>query len=281
MSIEGPYSYSFVRHTKKGISVVTGDYNSTKIEFEFDESAENGIKMFEMKNPSEELVYADEIVDNEVILVGYKEEDGEEIPYSLFGEEGDYTFEVSLYHDGSKLTSVCEYITARKEEVIVDGEVVESEITLFDNLMNELEENIGYVENLDIDAEKVEHTTTVSITRKDGTPKEVEILDGKSIEYDWEGTSLGIRQEGESTYEYTNLQGPKGDAGAIKFEIVQELPITGTEDTIYLVPIEPDTSGNNYAEYIYVNGQWELLGRIGVQVQIETITNQEIDEMWV
>ena len=167
---------------KKGISVVTGDYNSTKIEFEFDESAENGIKMFEMKNPSEELVYADEIVDNEVILVGYKEEDGEEIPYSLFGEEGDYTFEVSLYHEGSKLTSVCEYITARKEEVIVDGEVVESEITLFDNLMNELEENIGYVENLDIDAEKVEHTTTVTITKKDGTPKEVEILDGTSIE---------------------------------------------------------------------------------------------------
>ena len=170
----------------KGISVVTGDYNSTKVVFDFTENGEEESaatrKVFEMKNPSGELVYVDEIVNNEVILVGYEEENGEEVTYSLFGEAGDYTFEVSLYGEDSKLTSVCGYITAKEEQVIVDGEVVETQITLFDNLMQELIENIGYVENLNVEAEKVEHTTTITITRKDGTSYDVEVLDGTSIE---------------------------------------------------------------------------------------------------
>ena len=82
---------------KQGISVVTGDYNSTKIVFEFNESAANGIKMFEMKDPDDKLVYVDEVIDNEIVLVGKKEEEGEEKLYSLFNQEGDFTFEVSLY----------------------------------------------------------------------------------------------------------------------------------------------------------------------------------------
>ena len=37
--------------------------------------------------------------------------------------------------------------------------------------------------------------------------------DGKSLEFNWQGTSLGVRKEGESTYSYTNLKGDKGDQG--------------------------------------------------------------------
>ena len=36
---------------------------------------------------------------------------------------------------------------------------------------------------------------------------------GKSLEFNWQGTSLGVRKEGESTYSYTNLKGDKGDKG--------------------------------------------------------------------
>lgn len=241
----------------KGISVVTGDYGSTKVVFEFNKEA-TGTKVFEMKNPSDELVYADEIVDNEVVLVGYKEEEGQIETYSLFTEAGEYTFEVSLYQDNSKLTSVCGYIDVTQEQVIIDGEEVQEKITLFDNLMNDLSTKIEETNNLDIDAEKVEHTTTITLTKKDGTQEIVEILDG---------------EKGD--------KGDKGDAGAIKFEIVQELPTHDIEeDTIYLVPIEPDIEGNNYEEYIYVNGEWELLGKIGVQVDLSNYyTKQEIDTM--
>ena len=66
-----------------------------------------------------------------------------------------------------------------------------------------------------------------------------------------------------------NFTIPKGEAGAIKMLIVNELPTTGEEDTIYLVPLEnPTEEGNNYAEYVYINGEWELLGKIGVQVDL-------------
>lgn len=138
--------------------------------------------------------------------------------------------------------------------------------------------------------------------------------DGVGLNYDWNGTQLGVKREDESTYEYTDLKGAKGDdgvsptatvtqgtgsatitvtdasgtttavlydgekgdkgdkgdPGAIKFTVVNSLPATGDDDTIYLVPITPDTSGNNYAEYIYVNGNWELLGKIGV---LQDLTN--------
>ena len=252
----------------KGISVVTGDYNSTKVVFEFADEID-GTKIFEMKNPEGELVYADEIVNNEVVLVGYKEENGEIETYSLFGEEGDYIFEVSLYGNDSKLTSVSGYINAKKEEVIVDGEEVQEKITLFDNLINTLNEKIEETDNLDIDVSKEDKTTTVLITKKDGTPKSEDIYDGIGLNYNWQSTSLGIKREDEQNYQYVDLKGEKGDAGAIKMLIVNELPTTGEQDTIYLVPLEnPDVQGNNYAEYVYINGEWELLGKIGVQVDL-------------
>ena len=148
------------------------------------------------------------------------------------------------------------------------------------------------MDNLDIDAEKEEHTTTITITKKDGTTKEVEVLDG---------------EKGD--------KGDKGDAGAIKFEIVQELPTTDIkEDTIYLVPYSiitvqelPTTgqshtiyivestnkryvyessqwieisSDNKYIEYIYANNQWEELGGISVDVDLsDYYTKQETNNL--
>ena len=42
------------------------------------------------------------------------------------------------------------------------------------------------------------------------------------------------------------------------------------------MPITPDTGGNNYAEYIYVNNAWELLGKIGVQLDLTNyVTNTD------
>lgn len=36
---------------------------------------------------------------------------------------------------------------------------------------------------------------------------------GKSLEFNWNGTELGIRVEGETSYNYVNLKGEKGDKG--------------------------------------------------------------------
>lgn len=37
---------------------------------------------------------------------------------------------------------------------------------------------------------------------------------GESLEYDWDGTSLGVKIESESSYTYTNLKGDKGNTGS-------------------------------------------------------------------
>ena len=132
-----------------------------------------------------------------------------------------------------------------------------------------INEAITETNNLNIEVNKEGKVTHVILTKKDGTTQEVDIEDGKSLEFNWKGTELGVRVEGQSQYEYVDLKGSKGDAGAIKMQIVAELPETGQDDTIYLVPLEhPDIQGNNYAEYVWVNNQWELLGKIGVQVDL-------------
>lgn len=48
-------------------------------------------------------------------------------------------------------------------------------------------------------------------------------------------------------------------AGA-KYEVVDELPATGVEGTIYLVPSSTSPSGDIYDEYIYVDGDFEKIG---------------------
>lgn len=142
------------------------------------------------------------------------------------------------------------------------------------------------MDNINIDADKVGKITTITITYKDGTTKEVELEDGMGLDYIWQGTNLGVKREDEIEYQYVNLKGDKGEPGAIKMQIVAELPQAGADDTIYLVPITPDISGNNYAEYVYINGAWELLGKIGVQVDLtdyytkqETYSKGEVDNL--
>ena len=186
--------------------------------------------------------------------------------------------------------------------------------------LDDIAEAVENAERLDVDANKVGGTTTITITKQDGTQKSVSVedgIDGIGLDYDWEGTSLGIKRENESSYEYVNLKGDKGDAGAIKFEIVEQLPTEDIqEDTIYLVPyavltvqelpsiglahtiyiVESTnkryiyesnqwieiTSDNKYIEYIYVNNQWEELGEIGVDIDLsdyytKTETNNLLD----
>lgn len=123
----------------KGINLITGDYNSTKLLFDFDIT--DGKKIFEMKSPSNKIVIIKEITDNEIVLVGI---DGEQKQYSLFQEVGAYKFEVSLYKDDSKLTSSYGTLYASEEQIKNDEEVAEPYIPVFDNLIAESEKATRY-----------------------------------------------------------------------------------------------------------------------------------------
>ncbi len=62
--------------------------------------------------------------------------------------------------------------------VDASDEITDEEIGRVNTIVNILEEEIDKVENLNITAQKIGNTTTVTITKKDGTTESVEINDG-------------------------------------------------------------------------------------------------------
>lgn len=164
---------------REGVYLVENDYNSTKVVFTFDKEYE-GRKVFEIAKPdTTEAIFAKEIVNNEVILVG---EDENHNPASIFAKKGDYPFEVSLYEGDSKLTSMGGLLTVAMENVKVGDEQVSDKLPIFDQLIAELNLEKEEVNNINITSNKEGRITTVVITKKDGTTETTHILDGIGIE---------------------------------------------------------------------------------------------------
>lgn len=87
--------------------------------------------------------------------------------------------------------------------------------------LNEMDELMEAAEGIDLDIDKSGHITTVSITNRSGTTKSRTIRDGYDLDFDWDGTSLGVKREDEQEYEYVDLKGEKGDCNFATFEIVE------------------------------------------------------------
>lgn len=68
--------------------------------------------------------------------------------------------------------------------------------------------------------EKIEKTTssgvedTYTIIYTDGQTSNFIVKNGLPLEFNWDGTKLGIRVQGQTDYSYTDLKGSKGDTGA-------------------------------------------------------------------
>lgn len=119
---------------KESQGLTTGDFNSTKLIFNFDR--EDGKKVLEMINPDGELILTEEIVNNELILTG-KDASGK---YgTLFDKKGDYFFEVSLYTDNSKLTSAPGKLKVIEEKVKLGDEIVKKNFLMFDSVVSDVE----------------------------------------------------------------------------------------------------------------------------------------------
>ena len=55
-------------------------------------------------------------------------------------------------------------------------------------------------------------------------------------------------------------------ASSLKKEVVTSLPKTGKDDVIYLVKDEKGKDNNNYLEYLWLNGKYELIGSTQVDL---------------
>lgn len=255
-----------------GIALITGDYASTKIVFNFDR--QDGTKIFEMKNPSGEVRYAGEIINNEVVLTGV--DDGHN--FSVFNESGLYIYEVSLYNGDSKLTSVKGQLPVQQEQVVIGDEVVEPYLPVFDELLNKVSgalsdmntalENVNtaitQTNNLNIDIDKENDETSITLTKKDGTTKTEVVTDGESLEFQWQGTSLGVKTSSQSTYQYVDLQGVQGETGPM-----------GSPFTIKKTYSTEQAMINDYdnmqvGDYVMIDGNVELQENATLWVKEET-----------
>lgn len=269
-----------------GINLITGDYASTKMVFNFDRI--DGTKVLEMKNPSGQLVYDGEILNNEVLLCAVEEGHN----YSIFNQEGRYIYEVSLYKGDSKLTSVKGELPVQKEQVIIDGEIVEPYLPIFDQLMQDIDSKIEEVDskieevdtkletidskieevdtaieetnNLNIDIDKEDKETTITLTKKDGTTKTESVLDGKDLQFVWRGTELGIKTSDMQDYVYTDLQGVQGEKG----DMGSPFTIKKTYSTESAMIADYDNM--NVGDYVMIDGDIEVQENATLWVKEET-----------
>nr|DAP80525.1 MAG TPA: collagen triple helix repeat protein [Caudoviricetes sp.] len=92
-------------------------------------------------------------------------------------------------------------------------------------------------------------------------------VDGKSLEYRWNGTSLGIRQEGSSNYEYMDLKGEKGDSPTIDLSVYYtKYEVDNAINKIELTPGPKGEKGDAFTYSDFTQEQLEALkGPQGIQ----------------
>ena len=145
----------------------------------------------------------------------------------------------------------------------IDGKLEEVD-TAIDNIHTAIQET----ENLDLDAEKEGQTTTVTLTKKDGTTKTVHIDDGVDLQFMWQGTSLGIKTAEQSEYTFVDLQGATGPVGP-QGEAFQ---IKKTYATIQLMIADYDNMNIN--DYVMISGniEQEDNAKLFVKTEVEDPT---------
>lgn len=102
--------------TKRNTIAVEGDYNTTKLIFEFEEDVTNRQIKFGMTSPKGELVMFTDLINNEIILAA---EDKNGNLCSVFTEAGIYTFNVFLMKENgeSQITSAPGYLFVAETQV--------------------------------------------------------------------------------------------------------------------------------------------------------------------
>lgn len=221
--------------TKSERMLITGDYNSTKLVFDFDR--EDGTKIFELKGPSGELVFMKEIENNEITLVGI-DENGELC--SIFSTAGEYIFEISLYNGDSKLTSAYNCLYVQQEQVEVDGKVLEYYLPIFDQWLREIKEQSAYAQ------EQGDYAKGVG----------EELEKGKT-----EGLFKGEKGD----------KGDTGEPGKIKYIIAPELPTENIDkEALYFIPKDDPTTQDMYDEYAWLDevNDWEYIGNKEIKADL-------------
>lgn len=199
-----------------GINLVTGDFNSTVIDFQLDDI--KGTNVFKMIDPDEKLILTKEIIDNQIPLyregevvdkngyIKYKKdnkiywydkeaaklynedytESNESVDsmekviakQSLFNMEGAYLFEIAKYDGDSKLTSAYGTLNVRQEQIPIEDTIVKPYIPVFDELLADVTDALARMDAIKIETIRLSGVTTIKITNSDGSVTESQVFDG-------------------------------------------------------------------------------------------------------
>ena len=110
---------------------------------------------------------------------------------------------------------------------------------------------------------KVDKTATITITDANGTTS-ASVKDGANFEYNWDGTSLGVKTDEESEYSYVDLEGPRGPQGpqGEAFQIKKTYPtIQAMVDDYYNMSVN---------DYVMIDGDVETQDNATLWVKEET-----------
>ena len=221
-----------VKVTKDNVSIIDseyqvhkGEYRVNGIEYEFSEEYENltckaifndGINTIEVPITSGTSIIPYEILSSgaskcELRVYGYETEEVEgesklKLRYSPTYTEFDIRRGSYIPDAGST-----EEITPSQFEQY--SEALNQGLNELENGLEKINTAVEEANNLNIEINKEDSTTTVTLTKKDGTTEETTIEDGADFEYDWQGTSLGVKTSEEQDYQYVDLKGNTGEAG--------------------------------------------------------------------
>ena len=65
---------------------------------------------------------------------------------------------------------------------------------------------------------------------------------------------------------YKQLMDAVATLQSVSFEIVQQLPTSGEQNIIYLLPKSSSSANNVYDEYVWINNSWELIGTTAIDL---------------
>ena len=192
------------------------EYNIHELDFNFSEEYSNDlvkVALFTRKTATYKVIIANdkcsippEILEDkgEFILGVYAYQvDNEELilryspaPIKLFVSNGSYIKDEDTENSEPITPSELEQYQQALQEGLseVNGKLseIDAAIEAVNQAVEDVDNAVERTNNLDLDVNKVEHTTTVTITKKDGTTKSVQILDGEKGQ---DGQDYVITQE--------------------------------------------------------------------------------------
>lgn len=130
---------------------------------------------------------------------------------------------------------------------------VDEKIDEVDNKITEVNASIAQTNNLNLDvSDKVDGDVTVTLTKKDASTKTVILSDGTSLQFDWDGTKLGIKTDDEQKYTYVDLQGIQGPVGpqGEPFRIKKTYPSVSA--------MNADFNNMEYGDYVMIASSVEI-----------------------